>query len=491
MTLIALAAVLIVCAVVAAAVIVARRRATGPVATIPIDSIAVLPFVNAGGTPEADYLAEGITGTLTNSLTQLRSLRVIPRTLAARYRNQTIDPGEAGRTLNARAIVTGRIVQNGDRLIIEAELIDTATVAQLWGDQFDRPLADVLRVQAEISRAIADSLRLRITREDEKVLGADAARDSVAYQLCLRGQYAANRRTKEGYRQATQYFSQAIERDPSYALAYAGLGDAAMWQAYWGYEPAAEAYGRALAAAKKAVELDERSAEGHALLGWISLYHDWDWAASDREYRRALALDPTSATIHGFYGEALGTRGRFDEAIAEVKRAAALDPLSGRTAVSVGFMLTNARRFDEAIAALKHAAELDPDQSLARLDLARVYRLAGKVDLAIAESERMLDTGDPLGPAFLAMSYARAGRSADARRLLATLEAETRRSRQGLYLVGMVHAAMGNRDEAFRWLDEAYNARDTFLPWLKVDPDFDPIRGDPRFDALVRRIGIP
>jgi TolB-like protein len=214
--------------------IAGRGRITPPAASGPIDSIAVLPFVNASGTPDADYLSEGIAGTLTNNLTRVPGLRVVPRTLAARYKNQSVDPVQAGRDLNARAVVTGRVVQRGDRLTIQAELIDVAGVAQLWGDQFERPLADVLNVQAEISRAIADNLRLRLTREDEKGLTAGTPRDAVAYQLYLRGQYATNERTSESYKQATQYFNQAIERDPSYALAYAGLADAYIWQGYWG-----------------------------------------------------------------------------------------------------------------------------------------------------------------------------------------------------------------------------------------------------------------
>lgn len=457
----------------------------------PIDSIAVLPFVNASGTPDADYLSEGIAGTLTNNLTRVPGLRVVPRTLAARYKNQTMDPAQAGRDLNARAVVTGRVVQRGDRLTIQAELIDVAEIAQLWGDQFERPLEDVLNVQAEISRAIADNLRLRLTREDEKGLTAATPRDAVAYQLYLRGQYATNKRTSESYKQATQYFNQAIERDPSYALAYAGLADAYIWQGYWGYMTSPEAYQKAGVAARQAVALDERSADGHASLAWISLYYQWDWAQSEREYQRALALDPTNATARYLYGESLGTRRRFEEAIAEIKRAAALDPLSGRIAVSIGFMLTNARRYDESIEALKHAIELEPDQTLAQLDLARAYRLAGMVDLAIAKSRRMLDSGDPLGPTFLAASYAHAGRKAEALVLVKGMIEKARRSRQGGFLVALVFATLGDRDQAFHWLEQAYEEHDTFLPWLRADPEFDALHGDPRFEDLVRRIGIP
>ena len=470
----------------------AGRGWIAPLATGgPIDSIAVLPFVNASGTPDADYLVEGIAGTITNNLTQIPGLRVVPRTLAARYKNQTVDPSQAGRDLNARAVVTGRVAQHGDRLTIEAELIDAVSVAQLWGEQFDRPLSDVLTIQADISKAIADKLRLRLTREDEKGLTSGGPRDAVAYQLYLKGDYATHKRTRESYNQATQYFNQAIERDPSYALAYSGLASAYIWQGYWGYVPAAQAYQRALVAAKQAIALDERTADAHAALGWLSLFQGWNWEQSEREFQRALALDPMSAKIHHEYGESLGTRGRLDESIAEIRRAMALDPLSGRIAISLGFMLSNARRFDEAIAALKHAIALDPDQTLAQLDLARAYRLAGMADLAIAESRRMVTSGDPLGPSFLAASYAHAGRKAEALAIVNDMIHKARQSHQGGLLIALVFAALGDRDQAFHWLEQAYAEHDTFLTWLRVDPEFDNIRGDARFEDLIRRIGIP
>ncbi len=313
----------------------------------------------------------------------------------------------------------------------------------------------------------------------------------MAYQLYLRGQYATNKRTRESYQQATQYFNQALARDPSYALAYAGLADAYIWQGYWGYLNSADAYQKAVVAARQATTLDDRSADGHAALAWISLYYQWDWGQSEREYQRAIALDPTNATIRRMYGESLGTRGRFDEAIAEIRRAVALDPLSGPNAVGLGFMLSNAGHFDESIAVLKRAITLEPDHTLARLDLARTYRLAGMTDLAIAESQRMLESGDPLGPVFLAASYAVAGRKAQARQLLETMIATARSTQKGSFAVALVLARLGERDRAFEWLERAYQEHDTFLPWLRVDPDFVTLRHDPRFEELVRRIGIP
>jgi len=457
----------------------------------PIDSIAVLPFVNASGTSDADYLSDGIADTLTNDLTRIHGLRVVPRTLAARYKNQNVDPHEAGVTLNARAVVTGRVTQRGDRLTVQAELIDVAGVAQLWGEQFDRPLADVLTVQADISRAIADNLRLRLTREDEQGLAAGAPKDAVAYQLYLKGRHETARRTREGYAAAAQFFDQAIAHDASYARAYAGLADVYLWQAYWGYVPAADTYRKAMAAANQAVALDDRTADAHASLGWLNLYYKWNWPESAREYERALSLDQANAAIRAWYGESLSVRGRHDEAIAEVRRAVALDPLSLQHMTSLGFVLTNARRFDESIEVLKGAVEKGGDATLAQLDLARAYRFSGNYDRAIALSRQMLDRGDPLGPTFLASSYARAGRRADALAVVKPLEDAARRSHQRNYLIAAVYAALGDRDPAIRWLEQAFAEHDTFLPWCNVDPEFDKLRGDPRFADLVRRIGNP
>ncbi len=472
--------------------LIASRRWMQPAADAgPIDSIAVLPFVNASGTPDADYLSEGLAATLTNSLTQVRGLRVIPRTLAAKYRNATIDPRQAGAALGARAVVTGRVTQRGERLTVHAELIDVVGVAQLWGDQYDRPLADVLAVQADISKAIADKLRLHLSREDEKSLTAGAPKDAVAYQLFLKGRHETDRRTRAGFAAATDFFNQAIVRDPSYARAYAGLAYVYLWQAYWGYLPSADAYTKAMAAANRAVELEDGSADAHAALGWLNLFYRWDWAAAAREYDRALALDPSVAYIRQWHGESLSTRARHDAAIAELRQAVALDPLSTELMTSLGFVLINARRFDEAIDVQKAAVAKGADSTLAQLDLARAYRLAGKSDLAIAESRKMLDTGDPLAEPFMALSYARAGRRADSLAILRKMEDNARRSRQGSFLVAAVYAALGDRDPAFRWLDEAFKEHDTFLPWMKVDPEFDKLRGDPRFDDLIRRIGIP
>jgi serine/threonine protein kinase/Tfp pilus assembly protein PilF len=382
----------------------------------PIDSIAVLPFVNGSGSPDADYLSDGLSDTITNSLSQIHSLRVVPRTLVARYKNQTVDPRQAARDLNVRAIVTGSVMQRGDRVSVQAEMIDAANVAQLWGDHFDRSLADMMNVQSEISKAIAENLRLRLTSDDHQSMVAGTTQNSAAYQLYLKGRYEYAKRNRDSYNRANAYFEQAIAQDPSYAMAYAGLAGDYASQGLFGYLPPGEAYPKAIASAKKAIALDERSADAHAMLAYSILYYEWNWTQSEQELHRALALDPNNAVPHRTYGLFLGSLRRFDEGIAEERRGETLDPLTPPTAL--GFLLTQAHRYDEAVVALKGALELEPDSVLAHVFLADAYRLSGRGDLAIAENRRGIELGYPFGQPLLAASYAAVGRKAEAVALL-------------------------------------------------------------------------
>jgi serine/threonine protein kinase/tetratricopeptide (TPR) repeat protein len=455
----------------------------------PIDSIAVLPFVNGSGSPDADYLSDGLADTITNSLSQIHSLRVVPRTLVARYKNQTVDPRQAARDLNVRAIVTGRVVQRGDRVSVQAEMIDAANVAQLWGDHFDRSVADMMNVQSEISKAIAENLRLRLTSDDHKVMVAGTTQNAEAYQLYLKGRYEYAKRNRDSYNRGNAYFEQAIALDPSYAMAYAGLAGDYASQALFGYLPPSEAYPKAIASAKKAIALDERSAEAHAMLAYSILYYEWNWTQSEQELHRALALDPNNAVAHRIYGLFLGTVRRFDEGIAEERRAEVLDPLTPPT--GLGFVLTEAHRYDEAVAALKRALELEPDSVLAHVFLADPYRMSGRGDLAIAENRRAIELGFPFGQALLAASYAAAGRKAEAVALLKESIEQSKRSHAGAVFIATAFAAMGEKDQALIWLEESYKEHDPGLTVVNALPFFDALRNDPRFQDLVRRVGIP
>lgn len=469
-----------------AAAVAVRWQVIGSGAAL--DSVVVLPFVNASGSPDTEYLSDGIADTLTNNLSQVRTLRVVPRTLAARYRGRDTDPREVGRELNVRAVVTGRVMRRGDRVTVQAELTDASTVAQLWGDQFDRSMDDVLTIQADIARAIAEKLRVRLTPEDEQGLAATGTRDPAAYQLYLKAQYALQKRSAESLRQAEALFQQAIVADRSYARAYAGLSDTYATQAYWRYRPAADAYRDAMQAAGTAVALDDRLADAHAALADLSLHYAWDFERAEREYRRALELAPGNATLHALYGVFLSSRGRHEEALASIQRTIALEPRWAMHHVNLGFVLSNARRYDESIAALQHALALDPELSLAHLDLARTYRLARREDFGVAISRRLTDSGDPLGETFLAASYAVAGRHAEATAILARLADAATRAGSGSYGVALVYASLGDAENTIKWLERALSERDPFLVWIRVDPDFDPVRADVRFARVAERV---
>lgn len=315
--------------------------------------------------------------------------------------------------------------------------------------------------------------------------------NSEAYQLYLKGRYEWNKRTRDGVSRATEYFEQAIGRDSSYALAYSGLAGAYVIQAFYGYSPAADVYPKALSAARKAIALDERSADAHAAYGWASLWYESNWPQSEREFERALVLNPNNAVAHNWHGTTVLTRGRYDEVIDESRRGAALDPLSPGISLGLTYMLMFAHRYDEAIEPFKKAIELEPGFAAAHRFLARVYRLKGMGDLAVAEAERAVELGDPLGDGVLALAYAGSGRKTEAAALLKTITEQAARSPARGVDVALVFAALGDKDRAFVWLEQASKDHDQWMPFLKVMPELDALRADPRFQDLVRRVGIP
>jgi serine/threonine protein kinase/TolB-like protein/Tfp pilus assembly protein PilF len=458
----------------------------------PIDSIAVLPFVNGSGSADADYLSDGLSDTITNSLSQIHGLRVVPRTLVMRYKNQTADPGQAARDLNVRAIVTGRVVQHGDQVSVQAELTDTVKVAQLWGEHFDRGVADMMNVQSDISKAIAENLRLQLTPDDHKVMVAGTTQNAEAYQLYLKGHYEYGKRSRDGLNQASAYFQQAIALDPSYALAYAELASTYGWQAFWGYLPARETYPKAIAAANRAIGLDEKSADAHRALADAALFYQWNWSLCEQELSRALALDPSNGDAHRAYGTFLSTLRRFDESISELKRGEELDPLSPTYPAVLGVTLFNVGRYDEAAAALTKALALDPNLVIAHIYLAWLCGFTGKGDLAIAESRRSIELGFPFGQALLAQNYAAAGRKSEALAPLKEAVEQSKRSHSGAFFIVLAFDALGDKEQAFSWLEESYNDHEAILVVVNAWPFHNSAwRGDPRFQDLVRRIGIP
>jgi TolB-like protein/Tfp pilus assembly protein PilF len=460
-----------------------------------IDSLAVLPFANSSADPNAEYLSDGVTESIINMLSQLRGLRVMARSTVFSYKGMEADPRVIGRDLHVSAVLIGRVLQLGDALIIRAELIDVADGAQLWGEQYNRKISDILAVQEEISREISEKLRLKLTKEEQQRLTKRHTEDTNAYRLYLKGRYFWNKRTEEGLKKGIQYFQQAIEEDPQYALAYAGLADSYIILGAFGVAvlPPSEAVPKAKEAAVKALELDDTLAEAHALLGFSLADYDWNWAGAEKEFKRAIALNPNYATAHHWYGFGyLVPIGRLDEALAEVKRAQELDPLSLIINTNVGSLLYLARQYDQAIEQYQNALEIDPNFVIAHWMLGLAYEQKEMYRETIMEFQRAValsgESGFPL--ALLGHAYAISGEESEALTVLNELEKLSKRQYVSSYRVGAIYAGLGEEDQAIGWLQRACQERDGWLIWLKADPVFDSLRSDPRLQDMLRRIGL-
>jgi eukaryotic-like serine/threonine-protein kinase len=459
-----------------------------------IDSLAVLPFVNISGDPEMEYLSDGITDTLINSLSQLRKLRVVPRSLTFRYKGREVEPQRVGSELNARAVLTGRVMQRGDTLLIGTELIDVVKLSQLWGAQYNRKMADIFALQEEIAREISEKLRLQLTGDEKKRLTKRATGNKEAYQDYLKGRYWWNKRSEEAFNKGIEYFQQAIAKDPTYALAYSGLADC--YSLLTGYEFVApkEAYPRAKEAALKAVELDDTLAEAHVSLGHIRAFYEWEWLGAEREFQRAIALNPDYAIAHLWYGFALARTGSSEEFIAEEKRALELDPLSLPISASLGVAFYCARQYDQAIEQERKTLDLDANFVMAQWFLGLAYVQKSMYKEGIAEFEKMLVTspGSPMALSGLGYVYAVAGNRAEAQNVLDQLNEISKQKYVSAKRVARIHAGLGEKDKAFEWLEKGYEERSTGTGHasIKLDPAFDPLRSDPRFADLLRRMNL-
>ena len=459
----------------------------------PIDSIAVLPFVNTSGDLNTEYLSDGISEGVIHSLSQLPQLRVMARTSVFHYKGLEVDPQKVGHDLNVRAVLTGTLAQHGDLLRIEAELVDATNGAELWGEKFDRPVSDVSTIEDQIANDISDGLRLRLSGKEKRRLTKDSTRNAEAYQLYLNGRFHCNKRTEEGMNKAIEYFKQSIERDPNYALAYVGLADGYILLAEYGFLPAKEAYPKARQAATRALEVDEGLAEAHTSLAAVKRDFDWDWAGAERELRRAVELNPSYPTAHQWYGELLYEEGRYQEAITQIKQALELDPLSLIINTILGRALMFSGSTDLAIAQLRKTLEIDPNFGLALYDLAKAYLQKGMFSEAIIEIQKSIDLDRNLAErtALLAHIYARAGNSAQARVLLQRLTEQSRRTYVSWYGISFVYAGLGDKDQAFACLEKAYQLQDSRLADLKVEPVLRSLHSDSRFAELVRKVGLP
>jgi serine/threonine protein kinase/Tfp pilus assembly protein PilF len=459
-----------------------------------ISSVAVLPFVNASNDPNAEYLSDGITESLINNLSQLPNLAVMSRSSVFHYKGRDTDPQAVARDLKVQAVVTGRIVQRGEALLVSAELVDARTNRSLWGDQYDRTLSDTLAVQQEITNAISAKLRERLSGEPKKQAVKGATNDPEAYQAYLKGRYYWEKRTPEALEKARNYFNQAIEEDPNYALAYVGLAD--YYEVLPDYAPASisETMPKARAAAQKALAIDDTLPEAHATLA--SSYMDsWDWAAAKREFQRALELNPNYANGHKLYSLYLAVLGRHQEALSEIKRAVELDPLNLKYNDNLGQEYDAGRQYDLAIEQFKKVIEMDPSFASAHGNLSYTCLQMGRQDMWLEEWKKAAalsnDKEDAAIADEVAKVYARSGFHAALVKSVELYRELAKRRYVDPGYIGYQYARLGDKNQAFAWLEKAYAEKAGSIQYIKTAHAMDPLRTDPRYTDLLKRMGLP
>jgi serine/threonine-protein kinase len=457
-----------------------------------IDSLAILPFVNVSDNPETEYLSDGITESIINSLAQLPKLKVMARSTVFRYKGRDQDPQEIGHTLGVKVVLTGRIHTLGDRLIISTELVDVADGTQRWGEKYNRQFADIFSVQDEIAQEISEKLRLKLSGEEQKRLTKRHTDNIEAYQLYLKGRYFWNKRTQEGLRKGMDFFRQAIDLDQNYALAYAGLADSYSFLGLHRVVPPSEILPQAKAVSLKALEIDDSLAEAHTSLAYVKMIYDWDWTGTEQEYKRSLKLNPNDASTHSYYAQFLSAMGRHDEAIREIKRAQELDPLSSIINALVAYMYLLARRYEETAEQIRKTLALDPDFFWIHTGLGWLCEQQGRYREAIAAHQRAVQlTKGSMGTlAALGRAHALAGEVDAAQKILRDLLDGGGQPYVVPFDIATIYAGLGEVDEAFAWLEKAFAARYGWLIWLNIEPRWDSLRADPRFTDLVGRIGL-
>jgi eukaryotic-like serine/threonine-protein kinase len=464
-----------------------------------INSVAILPFVNDSKDPDAEYLSDGITESIINSLSQLPNLRVMSRNAAFRFKGSNLDPLEAGRNLNVGAVLIGRLVKRDDRFVIKTELIKVADGSQLWGAEYNSSLADIFSVQDEVSKKISQSLRLRLSGEDEEKLARRYTKDAEAYELYLKGRYYWNRRNEDGFRKGIDYFKRAEEKDPTFALAFSGLADSHALLCDIGVVRPADEMPKAKAAAEKAVDADPTLAEAYTSRAFVRLAYDWDWLGAQNDFQQALKLNPKYPTAHQWYASYLMQMGKFSLAKAEIEEAQKLDPLSPIISANNGLYSYYEHNYDDAIAKYKVTLQSDPDFWVARHYLALAYVQKGMHQDAIAELRKLIKAPEN-GPipdkiveaeseasASLGFVYGMAGKQAEARAIIDQLDALSNRRYVSPLYFAIVYAGLKENDRAIEYLTKAYEARHPGLVLIRIEPMFDGLRSDERFKQLIKR----
>ena len=458
---------------------------------VAVESIAVIPFVNQNSDPGAEWISDGLTESIINNLTQVPNLKVIARSSVFRFKG--LDPVVVGKKLGVRAVLAGRLMQRGDAMLISVELIDIRDNKQLWGDQYERRLADMLSVQREIAGEITNNLRPTLAGVDQSRMNKPMTASSEAYELYLKGRFYWNKRTPSDMQKAISLFEEAIEKDPNYAMAYSGIADAYALLTAYSSEPPRQLMPKAKEAALKALALDDNLAAAHASLGQINAYYDYDFPTAEREYRRAIELNPNYATAHQWLAEHLAAMKRNDEALVEIRRALELDPVSVIMNRIYADILVDGRKYDEAIRQYQKVIDLDPNFPTAHYFLGRAYEAKGMYDDAVKSYTRSSELGTVLKDVLVKTNdvYKKSGWKAYVQFNLDQLVVNAPERRFPPFMIATFYARLGRDDEAIMWLEKGYEERDFRMTLISVAFEFDRLRSDPRFRELVRRMGLP
>lgn len=469
----------------------ARRSTGGRALRDTVDSLAVLPFANVGDDPNSEYLSDGITETLINIMSRLADLRVMARSTVFRYKGRVLDPQAIGSELGVRGVLAGRIQARGDKLVVKVELVDAADGSLLWAESYQRPQGDIFELETEIAKQISEHLRLRLSGEQAERLAKRYTDNAAAYHLYLKGRFFWNQRTPEAMRKAIECFLQAIKKDTHYALAYSGMADCYTLLS-WSAVPPREFVPKARMAVTKALDIDEQLAEAHASLGFLTLWYDWDFLKAEREFLRAIELNPNYPTAHHWYGYNLVIQDRAEEGLARMQHALSLDPLSLIITTDIGELLYRARRYEDALGQLQKALDMDPNFRLPYFWQAACLFKLGRAAEVIGGMEQALRVqGDSPGlKTLLALACALGGDRVRAQMLLDQLQQHAQREYVPPYFLANITSQLGWFDQAFEYLEQAYRERSGWIPWLKYDPMADVLRHDARFNELLRRVGI-
>ncbi len=461
---------------------------------VAIESIAVLPFENQNNDPNSDYLSDGLTESIINSLTQLPNLKVIARSSAFHYKGKEADPFAAGKELGVRAVLTGRLLQRGDNLLVSAELVDVRDNKQLWGEHYNRKLVNIFTLQEEIARQISENLRLRLGGEEQKLLTKRYTENTEAYQLYLKGRYFLNRKNEADLKRAIDYFQQALAKDPNDALAYAGLSDSYSSFIFpLGVAAPRAAMPRAKEAAMHALAIDNALGEAHASLAYVTFFYDWDWPAAEREFKRAIELNPNNADAHHWYSHYLMAQGRIEESLTQSKRALELSPFDILMNVHLSWHYLYARQYDQALDQIEKTIEMDKNFAQAYPWLGLILEQQGKYPEAIAAFQnaiKIFPGGSSIAEAELAHTYAVSGDREKAQKIIAELQELAKNRYVSSFQIAAIYAGLGNKDQAFAWLEKSFEERSDGLVNLNAEQRFDNLRSDPRLTDLARRVGL-